>query len=76
MGVPRGEEHRQLMRGERGQGRVLRSIRRNRPPAEATGRKAFLTEPETLAIIDQHLDGGGPPVTEHEHRAGKRILPE
>src|SRR3990172_8611081 len=33
-----------------------------------------MAEPESLAVIHQYLHRRGPPVAEHEHRAGKRVL--
>ena len=35
-----------------------------------------MAEPESLAVVDQCLDGGSQPVTEHEHAAAERRAEE
>ncbi len=71
IGVAGRQEHQQLVCG---QGRGATFGRRGGPPAEASLRETFLAEPESLAIVNQCLDGRGPSVAKHEDASLKRIV--
>ncbi len=43
------------------------------PPAKSTFGQSFLTEPESLAIVNQDLDGCPQPVTKDKYASGKGI---
>jgi hypothetical protein len=45
-----------------------------RPPGKSAFGQSFLTQPETLAVIHQHLDGIGSLVSKNEHITGKRLF--
>lgn len=45
-----------------------------RPPAETSARQTFVAKPESLAIVNQHLQRRGTSVSKHEQRTAKRVL--
>ena len=71
-GVTGGQEDEQFVSGE-GSGRFFSAFG---PVPEAACGKAFLGEPEALAVVDPHLDGGRPAVAEDEHRSTERVFRE
>ena len=60
-GVTAGQQDRQLVCLES----LGRRRARLRPEGKASLGQAFLTQPESLSVIDQDLDRRGPAVTKH-----------
>ena len=44
-----------------------RLITAGRPMPETAIGKSLVAEPKSLAVVNQHLDGGPPPIAENEH---------
>src|ERR1700722_8921217 len=70
-GIPRRQQHLQLMR--RQTPRHLVRIPPFRPPAKTPLRKPLLREPETLAIIDEAANRRAAPAAENEKTARERV---
>ena len=71
-GIAGGEQHRQLMRGQ-SPGDALGA---RGPPGEASLREPFVTEPKSLAIIHEDLQGRGSAIAKDEDNTGEGIVLE
>lgn len=47
-----------------------------RPPVKTPFRKSLVTEPKSLAVVDQHFDGRASSISETKHHTAEGVLPK
>jgi hypothetical protein len=62
------DEHLQLMCFQGARGRIA-----GRPVLKSSARKSLLTEPESLAIVEQYFDAGSCPIAKDKRAYAHRI---